>query len=568
MYTLAVKHVRWLCLVLFLATIASVQPTFAEPLAQTTSAWTGQYFSNPNLQGNPLLTRPDPTIDFNWANGPPDLNLPADNFSVRWVRWMSIDIAGDWAFTIVSDNGARLYIDDALVLDGWSDGPTTARSITLALTETFHLVRVEYYSRVGNAEVHLYVTSPSFPDWRGEYYGNPNLTGTPALVRNDNSINFNFGTAGPGKGMAGTNFSARWTRAQYFNGGKYRLTSRTDDGARVWVDGQLLIDQWHDAVPTNYSADVALAAGTHFIRMDYYQKTGGALAQLSWIPLAATGENWRGEYFDNPSLAGTPALVREETDLSFNWGTTPPVSNITRTDNWSARWTARRTAASVGYYTISATVDDGARVWVDSNLIIDQWHDSEPTTYSATIYLNAGLHDWRVEFYEHSGSAQLRLQILPGVISPSSAPISDVVVDDGAPGFFNGGIPSEWRESTSGYGNRALSIPNGSFAQSQSNWARWYPVLARPGYYEVSVYVPGGVATTRKAPYVIAHAGAYDFESVNQAIYVNQWVALGKFYFDAAGNEYVALSDNTYESSGAAVIVIDAVRFKSVSSGQ
>lgn len=562
------KFARMLCCALLLSALAIVPPSFAAPPAQTTSAWTGQYFSNPNLQGVPALTRPDAAIDFTWGNASPDLNLPADNFSVRWERWLSVGTTGDWIFTLVSDNGARLYVDDALVLDQWGDGPVAARSITLALTQTFHLVRVEYYTRAGNAEVHLYITSPNYPDWRGEYYGNPNLSGTPAFVRNDSSVNFNFGTAGPGKGFAGTNFSARWTRAQYFNEGKYRLTTRTDDGARVWVDGQLLIDQWHDAVPTNYSADVTLTTGTHFIRLDYYQKTGGALAQLSLTPLAATGENWRGEYFDNPSLSGAPALVREETDLSFNWGSTPPVPSLTRIDNWSARWTARRTNAMAGYYTINATADDGARVWVDNNLIIDQWHDSEPTTYSATIYMSAGAHDWRVEFYEHSGSAQLRLQVLPGVISPSAAPIGDVIVDDGAPGFFNGGNTPAWREVDSGYGNHALAIPNGSFASSQNGWARWYPVLARPGYYQVEVYIPGSVATTRKAPYVIAHAGAYDFETVNQAIYVNQWVPLGKFYFDAGGSEYVALSDNTYEASGAAQIVIDAVRFKAVAGGQ
>ncbi len=557
-----------LCWLALLMAFVSPPSSFAAPPAQTTSAWTGQYFSNPTLQGTPSLTRPDAAIDFNWGNSAPDLNLSPDNFSVRWERWLSVDTTGDWTFTLVSDNGARFYIDGELILDSWDDGPIAARSITLALTETFHLARVEYYTRTGNSEVHLYIASPNYPGWRGEYYSNTNLTGKPEFVRNDSAINFNFGTAGPSKGFAGTNFSARWTRAQYFNEGKYRVTTRTDDGARVWVDGQLLIDQWHDAVPTNYSADVSLIAGTHFIRMDYYQKTGGALAQLSLTPLTTTGENWRGEYYDNPGLAGTPALVREETDLSFNWGATLPIPSITRTDNWSARWAARRTTATTGYYTINATADDGVRVWSDNNLIIDQWHDSEPTTYSNTIFLSAGAHDWRVEFYQHGGTAQLRLQILPGVISPSAVPISDVIVDDGMPGFFNGGNTSDWREVANGYSNHSLAIPNGLFASSQNNWARWYAALLRPGYYEVSVFIPGGVATTRKAPYVIAHAGAYDFETVNQAIYANQWVTLGKYYFDTGGNEYVALSDNTYEPFGAAQIVVDAVRFKAISSNQ
>jgi RHS repeat-associated protein len=56
----------------------------------------------------------------------------------------------------------------------------------------------------------------------------------------------------------------------------------TDDGSRVWVDNQLVIDAWWDQAPTSYSADVDLAGGDHTVRYEFYEHTGGATAQLSW----------------------------------------------------------------------------------------------------------------------------------------------------------------------------------------------------------------------------------------------------------------------------------------------
>ncbi|MEW5720010.1 MAG: hypothetical protein AB1817_15385, partial [Chloroflexota bacterium] len=99
------------------------------------------------------------------------------------------------------------------------------------------------------------------------------------------------------------------------------------------------------------------------------------------------------------------------------------------------------------------------------------------------------------------------------------------------------------------------------FAQPESKWARWYAPLPRPGYYAVSVYIPAGIGTTRGARYWIAHAGAFDARTLNQSLYANQWVSLGMYYFSATEDEYVAVSDVTYETSLATTIVVDAARF-------
>ena len=85
----------------------------------------------------------------------------------------------------------------------------------------------------------------------------------------------------------------------------YDPRSVESDMNRLWVDGKLLIDRWHDGTAT-YTADVNLSGGTHALRMEYYEHTGGAMARLSWAKQQATITDWKGEYYNNRDLAGSP----------------------------------------------------------------------------------------------------------------------------------------------------------------------------------------------------------------------------------------------------------------------
>lgn len=545
--------------------IVNAHSTLAAPPAQSTTAWAGYYFANPNLQGNPALVRDDPSIDFNWGNGSPANGIPADNFSVRWMRWLYLDTLGNWTFVTTTDDGARLFIDDQLVIDAWQDQQTTTRSVTLNLTQAFHFVRLEYYDRIGNAEAHLQIISANFPDWRGEYFNNPGLSGAPVFTRNDSAINFNFGAAGPGGGISAEKFSARWTHSLYLSAGRYRFTTRTHDGVRLWVDNQLVIDRWRDQRATTWSGEIALADGDHFIKMEYYTASSGGVASLTWSSVSGSTETWRGEYFDNSGLNGSPAFARDDAAINFNWGTTSPGTGVSG-PNWSVRWTMKRATTLPGYFTVTATADDGVRVWVDNNLLIDEWHDQSPTPHTAMVYLNTGAHEWRVEYYNHGGIATVAVQITPGAASPdaqgSSAPATgDIAIDTQSSSFIKSGADDAWQTAPNGYGGTAFAMKNNAFALAQSKWARWYAPLPRPGYYDVSVYIPANIGTTRSARYWVAHAGAFDWRTLNQSLYANQWISLGLYYFGATDDEYVAVSDVTYEPSLATTIVVDAVRF-------
>lgn len=179
--------------------------------------------------------------------------------------------------------------------------------------------------------------TPAITAWRGEYWNNRTLSGSPALLRNDNEVSFDWGTGSPASALPSDDFSARWTRSLAFEGGSYRFTVASDDGVRVWIDDAPIIAEWSDGGSRDLSTEVALAAGTHSLRVEYYERTGTARIRLSWEKLPTTAiREWRGEYWANVNLSGTPALVRNDRAVDFNWGSSAPAV-VLPADSFSAR---------------------------------------------------------------------------------------------------------------------------------------------------------------------------------------------------------------------------------------
>jgi PA14 domain len=242
--------------------------------------------------------------------------------------------------------------------------------------------------------------------WTGEYYNNVSLAGAPAYVRDDPAINFYWpqGTS-PVPGWVNTDhYSIRWTRYLNFSTGNWTFTTVNDDGMRVWVDNQITVDAWYDQGPTTHTGTIYLNAGWHLVRVEYYNRTLGGTAQVSWAQQGAITQ-WKGQYFNNQSLSGSPVLVRNDANVNFDWGYGSPDPSVP-SDHFSARWT-RTLNLSAGTYRVTVTSDDGVRVWVDGNLVIDQWHDQPPTTYSNDIALGAGNHTFKIEYYEDRVTAQI-----------------------------------------------------------------------------------------------------------------------------------------------------------------
>ncbi|UCH15152.1 MAG: glycoside hydrolase family 3 C-terminal domain-containing protein [Bacteroidales bacterium] len=117
----------------------------------------------------------------------------------------------------------------------------------------------------------------------GEYFDNMNLEGEPVLTRIDSVINFSWGRS-PAQGVPENQFSVRWT-------GKiippetrvYSLGTRTDDGARLYLNDQLLINDWKEHGEKPNSTDVELVAGKEYkIVFEHFDNSMGAAARLTW----------------------------------------------------------------------------------------------------------------------------------------------------------------------------------------------------------------------------------------------------------------------------------------------
>jgi uncharacterized repeat protein (TIGR03806 family) len=111
------------------------------------------------------------------------------------------------------------------------------------------------------------------------------FTNLPTLVRTDATINFNWGTAGPDPSIGKTNYAVRWTGSvQPQFSGPYTFYTTSDDGVRLHVNGQLLINDWVNQSPTVESNTITLTAQQLYnIELDYYyQNDTGSQVGLSW----------------------------------------------------------------------------------------------------------------------------------------------------------------------------------------------------------------------------------------------------------------------------------------------
>ena len=125
------------------------------------------------------------------------------------------------------------------------------------------------------------------PDWSADYYTNTSLAEPLAYSTRVPAVYFDWGTATPAPGVPADAFSARWQTSVRLASGIYRFYLRVDDGARLWVDDNLLMGYWSDPQSVSAMADIMLAGGDHSLRLEYYEATGEARIQLNWIMLAA-----------------------------------------------------------------------------------------------------------------------------------------------------------------------------------------------------------------------------------------------------------------------------------------
>ena len=204
------------------------------------TGYQGEYWNNPDGGSAPSiptrppdLTRTDEEVKFDWFEGSPAPEISSDNFIARWTR-TDVLSAGMYRFSGASDDGIRVFVDNVPIVDKWQL-QNAAFSVDKVVSTGPHVIRIEYfeagagarailnYERTGDAQ-------PEGGTWDAAYFPNRNLTGTPAVTRQDPTVDFDWADGSPAAGIPADNFSARWTKTVPLTEGNYKFSVTTDDG--------------------------------------------------------------------------------------------------------------------------------------------------------------------------------------------------------------------------------------------------------------------------------------------------------------------------------------------------
>lgn len=275
------------------------------------SLWFANYWANKDMAGEPVATSSTGVINFDWGSGSPAAGVPADNWSAQWTAYVDFE-PGTYRFFTENDDGVRVFLGNKHIITDWNVGPARTNEAMVSLLGGRYSMAVDFFDETGRAllrlgwqrtgppkqgaaDVTLIPIAPAPPPpppaaqpaWSASYWNNIDLSGSPALVRSEPAINYDWGTGSPAPGVIGNDhFSARWTRAMYFDAGSYRFATLSDDGIRVSISGNMIINNWSQHAVQTDTADVDLAAGTYAFVVEYFEQTGDAVASFNWQRIA------------------------------------------------------------------------------------------------------------------------------------------------------------------------------------------------------------------------------------------------------------------------------------------
>jgi hypothetical protein len=259
--------------------------------------------------------------------------------------------------------------------------------------------------------------------WSASYFANRDLQGSPVLAQSVPDINFNWGFGSPGPTVPVDFFSARFQRTMTMAPGFYLFTLGMDDGARLFIDGELILNDWRIGSFRQLGAVRFIDGNPHTYVVEYFEDAGQAALQLTITPTAppqpqppqpgpgAIPQNqWLAQYFNNTELAGGPLVTqfapRGAFPLDLNWGYGSPASGI-NVDYFSARFEGIF-YFDAGDYQFFARSDDGVRLYINNILVIDAWWDGFKESTNIFRQIGSGNHTIRIEFYERTGAAFVR----------------------------------------------------------------------------------------------------------------------------------------------------------------
>ena len=393
---------------------------------------------------------------------------PSDYFALRLLAKVNIPMGGQWFFNLGSDEGAQLLIDDVLVIDDdashafrWKDG-------TISLAPGEHELEVRYLELRYSAGLVLTwkgpgdehesiipaqvmtprVLVPVDPEGSGlRAYWSTNVSHAARLGHIDwyrydtDTIEDNVNWT-PTSGAFSPDGPADYFALRLVGTldipeeGEWTLSVGSDEGARLWIDGVLLTNDGEPHAFRWTSGTVTLTAGAHDFELRYLERRYSAGLVATWygpglscesvIPssaftpaeLVSSGDPGPGGLRAYWSLNATHASVLGQIDWieydnatvepKLSWRTTSGAFYLGGpTDYFALRLVGEIEIPESGQWAFSLGADEGCRLWIDNQLVVNDDASHSFRWTSGTVSLSAGKHDFEVRFLERRYSAAL-----------------------------------------------------------------------------------------------------------------------------------------------------------------
>lgn len=255
--------------------------------------------------------------------------------------------------------------------------------------------------------------------FKAQYYNNVSFLGAPVYEKCENNILYHWNGNSPAPGVNAKDFSVRWSGMFNFPKGKYNFRAKSNDGLRLIIGSDKIIDSWRDQGFTQYEREYEIKNAIQYITLEHFQRQTSTDLQLTWIPIASTpptnvpcsnqntinrfceqfyvGKNFNFKVYEN--------IVDK---INYNWAYGAPGTQ-TGVDEFSAKWTGNFSFTK-GTYEFKVKSDDGMRITIDNNIVYNEWHSQTADERKFTYIVNSNSNkNVKVEYYENRGVASAKV---------------------------------------------------------------------------------------------------------------------------------------------------------------
>jgi hypothetical protein len=363
----------------------------------------GAYYENVWFFYTPVKTVVDPQINMDWGTG---LLTPtgADYVSIRWQGKVLTQYAETYTFYATTDDGARLYVDNTLIIDRWDSFCNETRATVQLAAGYMYDIKMEYKEVTDKALAKLSWSSASVPKEvvpAGQLYFETHIKSSPFKIVVQPAEACGSTSTAAGSGLSAATVGTATTLTVQAND---EFANARGPGTSDIFTVRLVPPGWGtggraahalmvDNTDSTYSAEY-----TSFI-------TGNSSLQIALLHVGGLDATYYNEvsmidkYMDGSTAKGN--LYVETIDWS-GLANQVPFTGLVGDNLWVVRWSGFIKPSVDADYTFYATIndpDERVQLWVDNSLVIDQWTSLQGTEITGSLSMkNSYYYDMVFEY--------------------------------------------------------------------------------------------------------------------------------------------------------------------------